>query len=217
MILHDIRAKLSPTQYIQEICEKTQIVLHHTVGSGNPFNTVYGWNTTPIRVGTAIVIAGREDNTKSYKDGQIFEAFPLKFHASHVNVRTLSNTARVNIEKRTIGIELCNYGQLTQINGKFYALGGKLLIPNNQVVDLGFVWRGSRFYHDYTDAQIESLRELLPKLCTDFNIPKKYCAIFDVNQLAIRGVKGIYTHSDFRADKSDIAPIPKIVKLLKSL
>ena len=218
MLLQDNRAKLNAGQFIAENCVKTQIVLHHTGGSGNPFNTVHGWNTDKQgRVGTAIAIAGREDRTFAYKDGQAFEVFPIRQWAWATNARSETINHRIAMEKRTIGIELCNYGQLVQRNGKFFAVDSLVEIPSSQVVDLGWLWRGSRFYHAYTPAQLRTLQEVLRFLGRQFNINLKYNNLFQLDSRALKGENGVWGHCNFRLDKSDVSPQPQLIQALQTL
>ena len=41
--------------------------------------------------------------------------------------------------------------------------------------------------------------------------------MFDINTNALDGKAGIWTHVSFRADKSDVSPQPKLVKMLKDI
>lgn len=214
-IRHDTRAQLSADQYVAVETAKSQIVLHHTVSSGNPFNVVHGWRSDNRgRVATSYIIAGREDNTRSYADGSIYEVFSPRYWAWSINANVLH---RAVIERRVIGIELCNYGQLSYAGGKFYALSGKVEIPSSEVIDLGYVWRGSRYYHAYTSAQLQSLRWLLLYLGVHFSITMRYNNLFIMDTAAIGGVNGIWGHCNYRLDKSDVSPQPHLISLLQSI
>jgi hypothetical protein len=70
----------------------------------------------------------------------------------------------------------------------------------------------------YTDAQIESTRQLLVYLCDQYKIPKDYQSIiFDIDKRALRGEAGIFTHNSVRKDKSDIYPCPRMIAMLENL
>jgi N-acetyl-anhydromuramyl-L-alanine amidase AmpD len=219
-IKEDNKAKLNHGQFIDRIGAKKQIVLHHTGGSGNPFNTVNWWNSNSERVGTAYVVAGREDRTKSYKDGEIYLTFDDRFYAWHINARQHNQEV---IERNSIGIEICNYGFLQRRkNGTFFALISSnplrvVDIPADQVIDLGYVWRGSRYYHAYTESQIKSVAWLVNHLCIKYSIPKIYNDLFTINREALSGKAGIWGHSNFRTGKSDISPQPLLIEYLQSL
>lgn len=93
-----------------------------------------------------------------------------------------------------------------------------MLIPEKDVCVLDKPFKGSKYYHNYTDAQIESIRQLLVYWNKIYGIPLTYNAdIFDVTSRALRGEPGVYTHNSVRKDKTDIYPHPKIIQMLKSL
>ena len=218
-IIDNPRCKLNPHEFISVERPKNQIILHHTVGGGNPFNVANWWNTQSGRIGTAFVIAGHEDTTKAYKDGDIFRLFDEKFYAWHVNAR-IRNAER--IEMQSIGIEICNYGALQRRpNGTYFALISKnplrvVNIPTDQVVDVGFDFRGTRYYHKYTDKQLKSLTDLLAFLCKEYEIPTNYNNLFIPSKAATDGARGIWGHCNFRADKSDVSPQPILIDVLQT-
>ena len=51
------------------------------------------------------------------------------------------------------------------------------------------------------------------------NIPNKglISGNFDLNMDALNSVPGIYSHSNYRKDKSDLYPDERIIKMLQSL
>ena len=122
-----------------------------------------------------------------------------------------------SLDKIGIGVEICNWGQLTQKGSKFYNYVNEV-IPNDQVTELTVPFRGYKFYHSYTDAQIESVKQLLLLWKDKWNIPLTFHDdIFDVNVRALSGEPGVYTHCSVRYDKNDIYPHPKMIAMLKSL
>jgi len=51
-----------------------------------------------------------------------------------------------------------------------------------------------------------------------YKIPLDYNpTMFDVSQEALSGKAGIWSHTSFRKDKSDIHPQPELIQMLKSL
>ena len=69
-----------------------------------------------------------------------------------------------------MGIEICNYGPLTLSNdGRFFNYVNSL-VPETQVVELDESFRGYKFYHKYTDAQLDNLGKLLIFLSDRFDI-----------------------------------------------
>lgn len=218
--------ELTPNQYFKEDCSsiKKIIVLHHTAGNSSAANTIYGWQFNPERVGTAFVISR---GNKNEKDGEIFQAFGSKYYAYHIAFSKNTNkvpskyhnfTLETQIAKSSIGIEICNFGGiLKDKDGNFrnYLNG---IIPSEEVVELDTMWRGFKFYHSYTDAQVSSLKELLIYLCDKYNISKKYNDdMFDICIRALDGENGIFSHNSYRVDKNDISPQPKIIKMLQDI
>ena len=86
------------------------------------------------------------------------------------------------------------------------------------IIKLDKPFKGFQYFHDYTDAQIESVRQLLLLWNKRYNIPLHYCEdIWDITPRALKGEAGVYTHNSVRKDKIDIYPHPKMIQMLKSL
>jgi N-acetyl-anhydromuramyl-L-alanine amidase AmpD len=195
---------LNNDQYFKEKTLKTQIVLHHTAGGGNAENVIHGWNFNQERVATAFVIDSK---------GEVFKAFEPEFWAYHLGLKTNFN---VPLNKGSIGIEVCNWGQLIKKGNEFYNYVNKV-VPENEVVQIK-KFRGFEYYHKYNDAQIESLRKLLLELCAKFGISKRYNSdMWDISKNALGGFNGIYTHVSYRIDKNDMSPQINLIEMLKIL
>jgi N-acetyl-anhydromuramyl-L-alanine amidase AmpD len=204
--------------YMQEEHTKTQVYLHHTAGNFSADQVVDWWIKSPEDVGTCVVIAGKGPNTK---DGEIVQAFSSKHWAYHLGLResTFSKykVPYRSLDKISIGIEICNWGQLTLKDGKYYNYVNRE-VPKEEVIKLEKPHRGFQFYHNYTDAQIESVRQLLVLWNLRYGIPLKYNPdIFDITPRALRGEPGVYTHNSVRFDKVDVYPHPKLISMLQSL
>ncbi len=198
-----------------------------------------------IRVATFVVISGRKRSAASkYTDGEIYQCFSSKHWAHHLGVSSNGNRGKiankyrtqshnVQLNKNAIGIELASWGPLHPLQNGNYApvdhykdvfkktgseAGIKFQIPASRVIEYPNKYRGFRFYERYTGAQIESTRQLLVYLCEKYDIPKTYDeGIWDLHEPALRGDKGIFTHTSVRADKSDCHPQPELVAMLKGL
>ena len=218
--------ELTSDQYFREDTSaiKKQIVIHHTAGDASSVNTVHGWQFTPERVGTAFVISGK---AKNEKDGDIYQAFGSKYWAYHIAFSKSTNKIpkkyhNFNLEKQiaksSIGIEICNWGILVKDNeGNFrnYVNG---IVPKEEVLEFEQPFRGYKYYHAYSDAQLESLKKLLVFLCNKYNISKKYNEdMWNISTKALDGENGIWTHISYRTDKTDCPPQPKLIKILKEL
>lgn len=154
---------LSPGEWIDETTAKDTIYLHHTAGGHDPAGVVAWWNrdggASRQRVGTAYVIGGKSSRTgDDAHDGRVVRCFPEEHWAYHLGVK---GTAR-SLDRRSIGIELCNYGWLrrSRSDGRFYTYVNHP-VPDDQVVELDAPFRGHRFWHRYTDRQLDALAELI--------------------------------------------------------
>lgn len=208
----------SSNQYISEVHPKVQIYLHHTAGNPNGENVFKHWEANQERVATCVTISGIG---KDCIDGQIVQGFSSQLWAFHLGLKESTfqkfGIPYRSLDKISIGIEICNWGQLTEKNGKFYNYVNKE-VPADEVCELDTPHRGHKFYHNYTDAQIDAVKELLLLWKQKYNIPLTYYQdIWDVTPRALKGEAGVFTHNSVRFDKVDVYPHPKLVTMLKSL
>ena len=206
------QVRLSNDQYFQEEATKKQIYLHHTAGNGNAVGVAKFWNSNDTRIATAFVIGNK---------GTIVQCFSSKHWAYHLGIDNqdfqVHGLRYQNLNKLSVGIEVCNWGPLKQVNGKYvnYVKG---VVDLSEVTILEKPFKGHVLWHKYTDAQIESTRQLLVYLCDTYNIPKEYRKeIFAIDTEAFKGTPGIYTHNSVRKDKSDIYPCPRMIAMLQNL
>lgn len=214
---------LSEGQYVNEETKKLQIVLHHTAGNSSAPGTIKMWDTDDRgRIATCVVISGKGLSKDTY-DGEIVQAFSSKKWAYHLGIKP--DVFRANalpyksIDPIAIGIEICNWGPITlKKDGKFYNYVDRV-VPNDQVCTLEKPYKGHTYYHAYTDAQIESVRQLLVYWSKIHGISLKYneTDMWSISKNALSAVPGVYTHNSYRKDKSDISPQPKMIAMLKSL
>lgn len=205
-------------QYYKIQFPKNQIYLHHTAGNADAKNVFHGWKNDVGLIGTCVSISGKG---KNIIDGEIVQGFSSKFWAYHLGVKTKYFQAMKlpykELDKISIGIEICNWGQLTLKNGKFYNYVNRE-IAANEVCELVTPHRGYKYYHNYTDAQIESTRQLLLYWGELYNIPLTYNEdIWNLTPRAYKGEAGVFTHNSVRPDKVDVYPHPKLIEMLKSL
>ena len=212
---------LSEAQYIKTETKKTQIVLHHTAGNSSGLNTMINWNSDDRgRIATCVTISGK-NSTNSY-DGEIVQGFSSKYWAYHLGLKqeifAAENITYQSLDKLAIGIEICNWGPLTLKGTKYYNYVNRE-VPESEVCTLPKAYKGHLFYHAYTDAQIESVKNLLEywKKIYNIDITYKEEEMWDISRKALSGTEGVYTHNSYRKDKSDISPQPKMITMLKSL
>lgn len=213
---------LRESQYIKEATEKKQIVLHHTAGNSSGVGTIRMWDTDDRgRIATCVTISGKGQSKDTY-DGEICQAFSSKHWGYHLGIKPdvfkSKGLPRRALDKHAIGIEICNWGPLDRVNGKFYNYVDRE-IPADQVTELETPYKGHKFYHRYTDAQIESTRQLLVYWNETYGIDLTYRHddLWTVSTRALQGEQGVYTHNSYRKDKSDIYPCPRMIAMLKSL
>lgn len=201
------------------------IFIHHTSGWNNPISVVKDWNDdTRGRIATEFVIGGQSVRGNDTKwDGKIIKCLPDGGHGAHLGA-VGSRAMHIN----SVGIELNNFGFLTKVGEIYKTYTGTIVHPD-QVCDLGYKWRGHRYWHNYSDSQIESLRELIQfisnrngidvsKGLQEFLKQGKPQDAFEYKADAFTGkIKGILSHSNVRRDKTDCYPHPKLIEMLKSL
>lgn len=235
---------LDSDEYIRDkgYIKPTSVFLHHTAGWNNPVNTAHGWNVDSRgRVGTQFVmggksITGEKDNVN---DGRIIQCFPNNYNAYH-----LGKIGDSKFALKAIGIEICNFGRLEKVGEKYYTWPafdwkGNLRttaidlyeVAPSEVYYFEDAWRGSHYYHKYSKKQIENLKHLLrylnreiPTLDLANGIPSMLSAginhhiCLSFNPDAFFGrVMGLWSHSNVRADKSDISPQAPLMEMLNKL
>jgi peptidoglycan hydrolase-like protein with peptidoglycan-binding domain len=222
---------LPESEYIKAQHEKKTIILHHTAGWHWP-DRVFNWwlqdrqeNGERRRVATAFTVGGPSRTGDKRYDGVIYRGFPEIYWAHHLGLKGVRNTP---LNQAAIGIEICSLGPLFKgADGKFYpvilennANIANYSIPKDQVCDLGFEWRGYRYFLRYSTAQIESTRRLILTLAYFFDIPipnRKYDAKWlDLQEEAFTD-PGVWTHTNFRLDKTDCFPQVEFIDMLNNL
>lgn len=213
---------LKETQYLKTVTEKTMIVLHHTAGNSSAPSTIQMWdNDDRGRIATCVVISGKGQSKNTF-DGEICQAFSSKYWGYHLGLKQDIFKAKgvpyKSIDPMSIAVEICNWGPLTKEGDKFFNYVDRE-VPLDQVCELEKPYKGHKYYHAYTDAQIESLRQLLVYWGETYGIDLTYSEedMWSISLKGLKGENGVYTHNSFRKDKSDIYPCPRMIEMLKSL
>jgi N-acetyl-anhydromuramyl-L-alanine amidase AmpD len=222
------KAYLDSDEYVRDYgkIEPKWFFIHHTAGGNDPYRTIRNWNNDSRgRVATQYCIGGVSRKGDDSVNGDVVECFPDNYIGWH-----LGKVGNFNMSKYSTAVEINNYGYLTKKDGKYYN-AYKSEMPEDQVCDLGYEFKGYRYWHDYTDEQIESLRLLMkhiadiypevpigegiPKLLRDGVDPKE---AFAFNSDAYNGkIHGTWSHTSVRKGKWDVYPHPKLVELLRSV
>lgn len=209
-----IKRYLGNNQYLHEPEEKKSIILHHTAGS-TADGAISWWNQTPDRVGVAYVLD---------RDGKIYEVFDPSNWAFHIGINGDDNF----YEKHSIGIEIVGLGHVEKIEGKFrfcpFGVNNKVgqrIVPSEDVIELKAPYRGQKYFHKYTDAQIKALDELIRYLVKTFKITLQTETLEETLPYYPKLLKthdsGIYTHGMFRNDKDDIYPDTRLLDMVNKI
>jgi hypothetical protein len=222
---------LTDGEYYHEIFEKDTLYIHHTAGSNRPDFTIDGWERDRtksgerLKVATSYVIGGIDRATRDTKyDGIVYRAFDDKFWAHHLGLKEANNPI---LNKKSIAIEICNYGPLTKTrDGKFINYVNSE-VPADMVIELGKSFRGFQYYQKYTDAQLTSLKTLMIDIASRHKKIDLKAGLhqfismgenmFDFNAAALKGTPGVWSHSSVRTDKFDVYPHPQLIELLRTI
>lgn len=209
-----IQKTIPDIQYYKKEQPKKIIVLHHTVSGDSVDGDINWWKQTPERVATAYIID---------RNGDIYQTFDDKYWAHHLGVTTAhlkkfgSTVTNERLNQLSIGIEIDSWGGLVEKNGKWYTSTNKE-IPLDKIEILDKPYRGFKAFEKYTKSQIQSVKELLIHLNKKYGIKIQYNDdMFEFNEKATKGYHGLWSHTSFRPDKSDVAPQKDLISMLKTL
>jgi N-acetyl-anhydromuramyl-L-alanine amidase AmpD len=207
-----VQHKFSDKEYVKEVHEKKQIVLHHTVSGDKVTGDINWWLKDRIRVGTCVLIE---------RDGTIHQVFSSKYWAYHLGENGKDHVKMAlpykRNDKNSIGIEIDSWGGLKKKDGKWYS-SANTVIPDNKVQEYPEGYRGFYAFEKYTDKQIAAVKDLLVYWNKIYGIPLEYNEdMWDLSYDALAGKSGVYSHTSYRSDKSDCHPQPELIKMLKSL
>ena len=208
------RAYLDTDEYVKDygLVEPVNLIIHHTAGWDNPYSVISSWNRDSRgRVATQYVIGGLNVKNKTRHDGTVVECFPdgyLGWHTGKVGNFTI-------VSKLAVGIELNNFGYLKKKGDKYYNYVD-VEVPEDQVEDLGYEFRGYQYWHKYSEEQIKNLgllikhiKKIYPKINLQAGLPTILNTMepgetFEFNDDAYYGkITGTWTHTNIRSDKYD--------------
>jgi len=111
-----------------------------------------------LKTGYNYVIGG-DHKKDSLWDGKILRIFEDEYWANNTQDKKLSS--------KTISISVCNLGPLTKIDKDYYNRD-LIKVDKSEVVDVDY--NGYKYWHRYTDNQIESLYGLIKHLINKLGI-----------------------------------------------
>jgi len=199
---------------------KEYLHLHHTSGWNKPINQIDSWGRDKRgSVGTEFVIGGQSvRGDDSDWDGVVVQAIPEGGYGWH-----LGKNGSHYMHTHSVGVEVCNFGYLK--NGRTYV---NTRVHHSQITKLEKPFRGHQTWHTYSSEQIKSLQKWILYIAERDNIDVRDGLVsevrkngadgFEFNENAYYGkVKGMWTHSNVRKDKTDMFPQQELLDMLLSL
>lgn len=181
--------KLPDTNYYGDVYDKTQIIVGHSYRTGMSHygSWIYRLN-------------GKNKKTSTFtidKQGKIFQHFDSKYFSDFIGNQQ---------DKASISITLENTGWFRKDNmvDRYVDwLGHNYKKQPNEV--LMKRWRNYTYWDKYTEPQMESLRNLVIKLCDDHKISKDFIGhnVYDEN---VDLYKGITFRSNYHQESTDVSP-----------
>lgn len=222
--------------YYKGPVHKKWFFLHHTAGWESPYTTTDYWANKPNTVATEYVLGGQNiSKGNTGHDGKLIQVMPTSSYAWHL---TIGNNS---LHRDSIGLEICSFGGLTKggyYKNKiwtplkamsYYTYTGHEVSPD-QIVDIGWEYRGFQYFHKISDAQLKEIEFLINYLQEKHNIDMKkglqkmilskgvqyafnYC---NATEIQTKG-GGLYTHGNVYPYKNDIFPQQELVDLILSI
>lgn len=202
MNLNNTKYRLPAGKFFAEKNKKNLIMLHFTAGS-TASGAFQSWITQKIQIGTPYILD---------KDGTVYEIFDPKCWAYNLAV-TGPKAQSWKHDKRSVAIEVVNFGPLKKVGDVLYAWPGNYTMKWCTIAEtdkyVKSSYRGFDYYDAFTPAQKIALVELVNKISVEFGIPKtlppvEKRGVFDLD--FYDNWTGIASHQNFRPDKFDIGP-----------
>lgn len=219
---------LGAGEFVNEFSSKVGATLHHTVSDGDPFRVVDIWEQDSRgAVGTHFVIGRTKINGDTTHNGTIVQCVDLDKWLYHISTQRMgfSSSHNATINRSYVGIELCSYGCLMKTEGGFYDMSGSIRIPDDQVIELEMPNRTYKYWHKYTDEQIEATGELLLELSRHFNwdLKKGFPWAIDeqffeqISWNALSAMQTLTSHTSFEYGKFDAYADPRLIDKLNEI
>lgn len=193
-------------KYYKDVYTKNQIVLHHTVSGPGISGDLNTWKNYDSHIATCVIIE---------RDGTINQLFSSKYWGYHLGA------GKSSLDKGSIAVELDNWGQLEERNGKLYTVYDSVVDVETVHYPKGF--RGEQLFEAYPVAQLRSLGELLLLWNKHYDIPLTYHEdMWDVSERALDGEPGVWAHVSYRPwpskrNKWDVHPDKNLISMLRTI
>lgn len=129
------------------------IIMHYTAGGSQ--SSVVGWFRNPDAQVSSHYVVGR--------DGNVIQMVPLDRSAWHAGKSVLGGKSGVNAF--SVGIEICNWGKLRKVDGKFVTYNGRKYEGPEP-----FQSPDGQYWEPFTDAQYAALLKLCDYLIDEYQI-----------------------------------------------
>lgn len=212
--------------YHKSTQEKKQIVWHHAAGRDTATGMFYWWKVDgKEHVATSAAIDDKGVITKGYDEDYWGHHLGLRRNFLARNGILNFWTQNTILNKQSVAVEILNWGSLRKIGGRYYPWtqwnkskpNKSEAIPKRKVIKLNY--RGFEYYEKYTSAEIETLKNwtILNSIRYGINLDYSYEQMFEVNKKALKGTNGIYSHTSFRPDKTDVSPQGRLIEMTEGL
>jgi hypothetical protein len=188
--------------YFKGPVPKDWIFLHHTAGGDNPYQVADMWaRDNRGNVATEYILGGQSVDGKSAKlDGELIQCFPDGGYGWH------TGTGNSVMHRNSVAIEVCCMGQI--VNGKTYV---NTPADPTQVIKLAKPFRGFQYWHNYSDAQITTLKNWILFVANKYSIDPR---IGLVEYVRAKGADGFDVLDVARAEKyQDYIRIPMLYEV----
>jgi N-acetyl-anhydromuramyl-L-alanine amidase AmpD len=202
LIINTRRFALPAGEYYQERFRKDLIVLHFT--AGNSAAGAFSWwsqDRGANKVATAYIVD---------LDGTVYQTFDPECWAFHMG------TSSAALDRRTIGIEIVNFGPLrpdrtdtTRLNSWPRNWTNQFCRFDQRDRYVRARWRGEDYWASYPQAQMDAVRKLVESTTQRFSIPSQLPPsekLLEFDPTFFASFRGVAAHHNFRADKTDVGP-----------
>ncbi len=173
-----------------------EMIVVHFTASGSGTGVVSWFKNPQSRVSAHYVLDHDGKILQLVKDGD------TAWHAGLPGDLARNDAIRPN--PRSIGIEIVNWGPLEKRDDKYYNWTGNE--HRGQVVEAG-----GKYWEPYTEAQCESLIELVSYLCKRYSVPTRYpplgAGAYHERAQHLADFHGVLGHSAINRGKSDPGPL----------
>ncbi len=219
-------------EYYSDIHKKDKIIIMSSATSAHPLSYIGKIEAQRVllknkSIGTAFCIGGKLESYWLYEgkshninetNGSIYKFFNEENWASFIRTGQPND---YSINSSAIGITLCNMGGLILSKTGVMLNSMGLPVSDKDVFDLGRTWKGYRYFHAYTDEQLNVLYELIRWIISKYSLKISRGIYgqplwFDTSRDALNNKSGIWNGNNY-SDSIDIYPHPQLIEILNKI